>query len=50
MLYTKQAFTSKTPHLCSFYAKPERKSMKCHDFSDLNQMTLKWHLRSNGKL
>ena len=24
-----------TPYQCSFYAKTERKSMKCHNFSDL---------------
>ena len=32
-----------------FYAKTETKSIKSYDFSDLNLMTLKWHLMSMEK-
>ena len=39
------------PHnMCSFYAKTERKSMKCHDFNDLNLNDLKMAFKVNDKL
>ena len=36
--------------LVQFYTKTERKSMKCHDFSNLNLNDLKIAFQVNGKL